>query len=189
MKKLSETKKGMLKRMPKFVRSDSHKKKRISKGWRRPKGLQSKMRLQKKGFRKIVKIGYRTPKELRHKHPSGLNNVFIENVEQLKGLNSEKEVITIKKVGVKNKVIIIKEAKKLKLKITNLDPAKFLKKVEAEQTEKKEVRKRRADKKEEKKKEESIEKKVEKAEKKQTEDLKQKQTEEKKEKDKVLTKK
>ena len=130
MKKLIEVKKGMLKRMPNFVRSDSHKKKRIGKVWRKPKGLQSKMRLQKKGFRKIVKIGYRTPKELRHKHPSGMNNIFVENIKQLKELNSDKDLITIKRIGIKKKIMIIKEAEKLKLKITNLDPSKFLKKIE-----------------------------------------------------------
>ena len=41
--------------MPNFTRSDAHKKKRLGKSWRKPKGLQSKRSLQKKGFKKVNK--------------------------------------------------------------------------------------------------------------------------------------
>ena len=54
----------MKKKKPKFIRQDAHKKGRLAKKWRKPKGLQSKMRLCKKGYRKRISKGYKSPKEV-----------------------------------------------------------------------------------------------------------------------------
>ncbi|MFN4046736.1 MAG: eL32 family ribosomal protein, partial [Acidilobaceae archaeon] len=61
----------------KFERRDS---------WRRPKGNDSKMRLEIKGYPPRVKIGYRTPRALRGLHPSGLKPVVVRSLKDLEGL-------------------------------------------------------------------------------------------------------
>ena len=50
---------------PEFIRQDAHKKPGLGWKWRRPKGITSKMRLHLKGYRRIVKKGYRSPKDVR----------------------------------------------------------------------------------------------------------------------------
>lgn len=45
----------------KFIRQDAHKKAKLKNLWRKPKGLHNKMRLQKKGYRRLPKVGMGTP--------------------------------------------------------------------------------------------------------------------------------
>jgi len=47
---LIEIKKDMKSKKPNFARRNYNTKPRISNGWRKPKGLQNKMRLNKKGY-------------------------------------------------------------------------------------------------------------------------------------------
>ena len=47
-----------------FRRQDSHKKKRVNPRWRSARGLQSKIRLAKKGYMKKPKIGYGSSKKI-----------------------------------------------------------------------------------------------------------------------------
>lgn len=109
------------KKLPDFVRSDSWKVKRLKdSGWRKPKGLDNKMRIQRKGWPPIVKIGYRKIKEARGLHPSGLEEVLVRNVKDLNGLDKEKHIIRVaSSVGRKKRIEIIEEAMKLGLKIAN----------------------------------------------------------------------
>ena len=163
-----------------FIRQSSHKKKRLGNKWRRPKGLQSKLRLKRAGHRKKVSVGYRSPKTMRNLHVSGMKNVLVRNEDDVKKVDTKQEVVTIAKVGLRKRVAIVKEAVKKSIKILNIgDPNKFLEKIE------KDFAKRKQEKKEklEKKKKETKPKKKEKLEEKVDEEK------DKKEKDKVLTKK
>ena len=157
----------------KFTRSDSHKKKKVGTKWKKPRGLHNKVRLEKKGYVKKVKIGYKKkPKQI----------MFIRNKEDLKA--KPKQAI-IAKVSRKNKEEIIEEAKKLGIIILNLNINKYKQKTIEKQKLKEDTRKAITQRKSKKK--EKTEKKEEKEEKELTEDDKKK--EEKKEKDKILTKK
>ena len=49
---------------PEFVRQESWRYVRLKPNWRRPRGKDSKMRLQRSGWPPLVKIGYRTPKSI-----------------------------------------------------------------------------------------------------------------------------
>ena len=71
------------KRRPKFQTQESWRYKRIKDSWRKPKGFDSKMRIQKKGWPAIVKIGYRGPKSARGLHPSGFYDKLIYNTNEL----------------------------------------------------------------------------------------------------------
>ena len=77
----------------KFKRQDSHKKKRIEGGWRSARGLQSKIRLSKRGYGKKPKIGYGTPKK------SAVLMVY--SLNELKDIKKGESII-LKKGGLKS---------------------------------------------------------------------------------------
>ena len=105
---------------PDFVRQDSWRYKRVKPNWRKPKGIDSKMRKQKSGWPKLVKIGYRGPKAARYLHPSGYYDKLVHNVNELSLLDPKKDAARIAAtVGKKKRKEIIEKAKSLKLKVLN----------------------------------------------------------------------
>ncbi len=175
----------MKRKKPDFVRQDAHKK-RLKKRWVKPRGLHSKVRLKKAGHPKKVSVGYRAPKEVRGLSKEGLKVIIINNEGELSKVDKEKEGIIISgKVGLRNKILLLKKAKENGINVLNLDVDEYLKRKEEEikkiSEEKKTKEKRKKAKKEEKK-----EKKEEKLEEKLSEEERKEQ--EKKEKDKLLTK-
>jgi len=105
---------------PEFVRQESWRYVRLKPNWRRPRGKDSKMRLQVKGWPPLVKVGYRTPKEYRGLHPSGYVEVLVHRPEDLRGLNPEIHAVRIAgSVGMRKRLLIIEEARKLGLKVLN----------------------------------------------------------------------
>ena len=91
MKKLIILRKAMKAKKPSFIRQDSHKKKRVGLAWRKPKGLQSKMRLSIKGYRKTANPGYGSPKLVAGLSKEGLVKVNVGCVKDLEkiGLGPE----------------------------------------------------------------------------------------------------
>lgn len=180
---------------PHFRNHNSHKIKRATNAYRRPKGLQNKMRLNHKSYSRQVSIGFRSPVEARGMTRDGLWPVVVANVKQLAELEAGKHgVVLASGLGMRKRAAIAQEAAKLKLTVINCaDPAKYAAKVEklvidrhlrrekhkqdqAEAVKKAEKKEKAAEKKEEKKAEKSES----------TEEAKET---EKKELDKVLTKK
>ena len=108
------------KKRPTFRAQESWRYKRIDSRWRKPKGFDSFMRIQKKSWPAIVKIGYRGPKAVRGLHPSGYNDVLIYNIDALKTLNPSVDAIRLSaKIGKRYRLLIINEADKLGFKILN----------------------------------------------------------------------
>lgn len=105
---------------PEFLRQEWFRYKRLKDCWRRPKGLQSKMR-RGLGYRPAkVRIGYRGPRLARDLHPSGFEEVLVYNVKDLNGINPEKQAIRIGgTVGVKKRVEIVKKADELGIRVLN----------------------------------------------------------------------
>jgi len=131
----------------KFLRRDS---KRFSKfgkgkgkkaGWRKPKGRDNKMREKKKGYPSIVSIGYKKTKDSRGKIKNK-TPVRIENLNNLKRIKKN-EIGILGKIGMKKKIEIVKESKKMKIELKNLNINSFLKKIEKKEKKKegKEVKK------------------------------------------------
>ncbi|MEF8848016.1 MAG: 50S ribosomal protein L32e [Candidatus Thermoplasmatota archaeon] len=109
------------KRKPKFLRQEGFRYKRIPNNWRRPKGLHSKMRVNKKYRPNKARIGYRGPSETRGLHPSGFEEVRVENVNDLKKINPKKQAARIgATVGTKKRIKIKEKAKELDIRILNL---------------------------------------------------------------------
>ena len=71
MKDILEIKKRKKANKPKFLRQDTHKKKRLDKIWRKPRGCDSKKRLRMQN-RVIVAPGYGTPDSMRGLTVTGL---------------------------------------------------------------------------------------------------------------------
>lgn len=112
--------KEMKNKRPAFVRQESWRYVRLKPNWRRPRGKDSKMRLQKSGAPQLVKIGYRTPRKYRDLHPSGYMEVLVYRVEELEGLDPAKHAVRIAgSVGRLRKIKIVEEANKKGLKVLN----------------------------------------------------------------------
>ena len=80
---------------PQFNRQDYHKKKRTPTSWRRPRGGLSKQRRGVKGKGPKVEAGYRTPKAVRGLHPSGFEEVRVENPDDLEGVDGDRQAVRI----------------------------------------------------------------------------------------------
>jgi len=120
MKELIAQKISMKKRMPKFERQEAHVKARLSRsGWRKPRGFQSKMRLQRKGYNAIVKVGYRTPRVLRGRLENGLLEIAVISPSDLKNIQKDQIALISRTLGNRKRLELLKEAKKLKQRISN----------------------------------------------------------------------
>ena len=110
-------------RRPKFIRQESWRYVRVKENWRRPRGIDSKMRLKLKSRPALVSVGYGSPRKVRGLHPSGKREVLVHNVEELERINPEVEVARIAHtVGLRKRIQILERAKDLG--ITVLNPGK-----------------------------------------------------------------
>lgn len=177
-----------------FVRHAIHRKKKLAAVWRRPRGLQNKMRLHKKGHLPQISTGYGSSNEDKGKIKGKLP-VVVKNISDLDKATSKSIVIISSKVGERKKVEIVKLCAEKKYEVLNVKDSKsYLQKVSdrllKNKTERdsrlkeKEVKKSKLEKESEKKgKESNIDSKVS------EENEEEKKKKEKSDKDKVLTSK
>lgn len=119
-KKILKKRAEISSRRPKFVRQESWRYKRLKPNWRRPKGIDNKMREKRKGYPPLVSVGYRGPKEARGLHPSGYDVVHVYNVFDLELVDPETEAIIIgRTVGERKKRQILDAAEDRNIKVLN----------------------------------------------------------------------
>jgi len=123
-KRLLKVRRRLKARKPEFKRYCAHKKLRLrNKSWRRPRGLDNKLRIRyggKKSGRIVVNAGFGSPKAVRGLHPSGYEEVLVHNPMELDEINPERQAIRIaSNVGMKKRLAIEDKAKELGLKILN----------------------------------------------------------------------
>jgi large subunit ribosomal protein L32e len=113
------------KKKPNFVRHEGWRYKRLKEGWRRPRGLDNKMRRKIKGWPPTVNVGYRGPKATRGLHPSGYKEVLAYNTKDLEEIDPKTQAIKIAHtVGKRKRAKILIEARKKKITILNLKEVK-----------------------------------------------------------------
>jgi large subunit ribosomal protein L32e len=120
LKALVEKRTELAKNRPRFVRQESWRYVRIHPEWRKPKGVDNKVRRQDKGWPALVKVGFRGPPESRGLHPSGHIEVLAYNPGDLEGLVPGRNVARIgATVGARKRQIILNRANELGIRIVN----------------------------------------------------------------------
>jgi large subunit ribosomal protein L32e len=120
LKALVAKRKEISDRRPAFIRQESWRYVRIHPEWRKPKGIDNKVRRQDKGWPPLVKVGYRGPVESRGLHPSGHFEVLVQRVTDLDRLVPGRDVARIGgTVGAKKREAILQRATELGLRVVN----------------------------------------------------------------------
>jgi large subunit ribosomal protein L32e len=112
--------KRLKRKKPPFIRQESWRYKRVSQVWRKPDGIDSKMRSKLKGWPKLVEIGYRGPRKARNLHPSGYEEVLVRNADDLASLDPKTQAARIAhSVGMKKRAEISLRAGERHIYIVN----------------------------------------------------------------------
>ena len=128
--KLIELRKAMKARKPNFhVQNSNDPKKRFSGRWKRPKGLQSKIRERRKGNPRYIEPGYGSPAAVRGVSHEGLFPIVVNNVGDLAKVKEDHGVVISATVGLRKKAEIVKVAVEKKLKLLNVNHSELSKAV------------------------------------------------------------
>lgn len=112
--------------MVKFLRRIWRRHSKLGKGrkkkqvWRRPRGRDNKMREERRGVPRVVKVGYKKDKKKSEKP------VVIFTVNDLEKV-SKKDFVVLGKLGKKKKMEIVKKATEMQIPLRNINAKKFLK--------------------------------------------------------------
>lgn len=112
---------AQMKKQPKFRRQEWYRYYRLARtGWRKPKGMQSKQRLNMKYRTPMVRVGYGKIAAVRGLHPSGFEDILVYQPSDLDGLNPERQAIRIGAgVGNRKRANIHDRADDLGLRVLN----------------------------------------------------------------------
>ncbi len=105
---------------PRFKRQESWRLKRVKENWRRPRGVTSRMRKEKKGWPQKVKVGYGTEVSRRGLHPTGLVERFVRTESDLEGLDPKIHIVRLSgQVGEKKRLILLGRVRTLNVHVAN----------------------------------------------------------------------
>ncbi|MDP6328954.1 MAG: 50S ribosomal protein L32e [Candidatus Thalassarchaeaceae archaeon] len=112
---------AQMKKQPKFRRQEWYRYYRLSRtGWRKPKGMQSKQRLNMKYRTPMARVGYRKISAVRGLHSSGFEDVLVNQPSDLDGLDPERQAIRVgASVGNRKRAKIHDRADDLGLRVLN----------------------------------------------------------------------
>ena len=113
--------KSQKKKQPAFRRQEWFRYRRLSKtGWRKPKGMQSSQRVNRKYRSPMARVGYRKIASVRGLHPSGFDEVLVHKPDDLDGIDPEKQAVRIgARVGNRKRAQIHDRADDLGVRVLN----------------------------------------------------------------------
>jgi large subunit ribosomal protein L32e len=121
--RLLEIRKKMKQKRPSFRRVESWRYVRVKDSWRKARGIDSQTRKKTKTGVKSPSAGYRTPKKIRGLHPSGYEEVAINNLKEFEDLDLSPKKHAIKisgRLGSRKRLELIEWAQKRNFKILNI---------------------------------------------------------------------
>ncbi|KAI0318982.1 60S ribosomal protein L32 [Amylostereum chailletii] len=110
------------KRTKPFKRHQSDRYHGVKEAWRKPKGIDNRVRRRFKGQLPMPSIGYGSNKKTRHLLPNGLKKFLVSNVREVELLlmhNKSYAAEIAHNVSSRNRAVILERAKVLGLKVTN----------------------------------------------------------------------
>merc|ERR1739842_26693 len=110
------------KRTKKFIRHQSDRYAKVKEAWRKPKGIDNRVRRRFSGQYLMPSIGYGSNKKTRDLNPAGFKRFVVSNVADLDLLlmqNRRFAAEVASNVSAKKRVGIVKRAAELDIKVTN----------------------------------------------------------------------
>lgn len=110
------------KRTRKFKRHQSDTKIRVPESWRRPKGIDSRVRRKWRGKVTMPNVGYGSNKKTRHMLPNGFYKFLVHNVSELEVLMMQNRTYCAEiahNVSARKRIAILDRAAQLDIKVTN----------------------------------------------------------------------
>ena len=105
---------------PAFKRQNWFRYKRLGDKWRRPRGIHSKMRRHFKYRIPVAQSGFRGPANVRGFHPSGFEEVRVNNIKEIDNVDPKTQAIRIAStIGDKKREIIVGKADELGIRVLN----------------------------------------------------------------------
>merc|ERR1712228_591380 len=91
-------------------------------GWRKPKGIDNRVRRKFKGMYKMPNIGYGSAKLTKHMMPSGFKKVLVHNLKELEVLMMQNKTYCAeiaRGVSSKNRKTLVERVAQLAIRVTN----------------------------------------------------------------------
>ena len=110
------------KRTKRFIRHQSDRYGKLKQSWRKPKGIDNRVRRRFKGQYLMPNIGYGSNASTRHMMPSGFKKFLVHNVKELEVLMMQNRVYCAEiahGVSSKKRRDIVERAKQLSIRVTN----------------------------------------------------------------------
>ena len=114
--------KQLKKRTKKFIRHQSDRYVKVKSNWRKPKGIDNRVRRRFKGQFLMPNIGYGSNKKTRHLMPDGFKKFLVHNIKELEVLLMQNRTFAAEiahNVSSRKRKEIVKRAQQLSIKVTN----------------------------------------------------------------------
>merc|ERR1712235_119198 len=118
----AERPKIVKKRTKRFIRHQSDRYDKVKQNWRKPKGIDNRVRRRFKGVYKMPNIGYGSAKLTKHMLPTGFRKVLVHNVKELEVLMMQNKKFCAEiahGVSSRNRKELVERAQQLAIRVTN----------------------------------------------------------------------